>query len=42
MPAFIGSSASITTLGAGKTPVSQTEAGELAYRLRDIISQLKP
>jgi hypothetical protein len=42
MPAFIGSLASITTLGAGKTPVSQTEAGELAYRLRDIISQLKP
>lgn len=41
MPAFIGSIASITTLGASKTAVSQTEAGELAYRLRDIISQLK-
>ncbi len=42
MPAFIGSLASITTLGASKTTVSHTEAGELAYRLRDIISQLKP
>lgn len=42
MPAFIGSIASITSLGASQTTVSQTEAGELAYRLRDIISQLKP
>lgn len=42
MPAFIGSIASITTLGAIQTTVSQTEAGELAYRLRDIINQLKP
>jgi len=41
MPAFIGSIASITTLGASKTSVSPTEAGELAYRLRDIIDQLK-
>jgi hypothetical protein len=41
MPAFIGSIASIATLGASKTTVSPTEAGELAYRLRDIISQLK-
>ena len=42
MPAFIGSIASIATLGASKTTISPTEAGELAYRLRDIISQLKP
>lgn len=42
MPAFIGSIASITTLGAGKTTISPTEAGELAYRLRDIIDRLKP
>lgn len=42
MPAFIGSIATIATLGARKTTVSPTEAGELAYRLRDIISQLKP
>ena len=41
MPAFIGSIASIATLGARKTTISPTEAGELAYRLRDIISQLK-
>ena len=42
MPAFIGSIASIATLSASKTTISPTEAGELAYRLRDIISQLKP
>ncbi|CAB3699920.1 MAG: hypothetical protein KKE51_11845 [Gammaproteobacteria bacterium] len=42
MPAFIGSIASIATLTASKTTISPTEAGELAYRLRDIISQLKP
>jgi len=42
MPAFIGSIASIATLRASKTTVSPTEAGELAYRLQDIISQLKP
>lgn len=42
MPAFIGSIASLSTLGAKKTAISPTEAGELAYRLRDIISQLKP
>ena len=42
MPAFIGSIASIAALGASKTTISPTEAGELAYRLRDIISQLKP
>lgn len=42
MPAFMGSIASIATLGASKTTVSSTEASELAYRLRDIISQLKP
>lgn len=41
MPAFIGSIASIT-LSANKTTLSQTEAGELAYRLRDIIAKLKP
>ncbi|MBI2750446.1 MAG: hypothetical protein HYX43_14270 [Burkholderiales bacterium] len=41
MPAFIGSIASIT-LGASKTAISPTEAGELAYRLRDIIDKLKP
>lgn len=42
MPAFIGSIASIAALGASKTTISPTEAGELAYRLRDIISQFKP
>ncbi|MES2317170.1 MAG: hypothetical protein V4631_06705 [Pseudomonadota bacterium] len=42
LPAFIGSIASIAALGASKPTVSQTEAGELAYRLRDIIKQLKP
>ena len=42
MPAFIGSIASIATLSASKTTISPTEAGELAYRLRDIISQFKP
>ena len=42
MPSFIGSIASIATLSASKTTISPTEAGELAYRLRDIISQLKP
>lgn len=42
MPAFIGSIASIATLAASKTKVSPTEAGELAFRLREIISQLKP
>ncbi len=41
MPAFIGSISSIATLGSSKTTISPTEAGELAYRLRDIISQLK-
>jgi hypothetical protein len=40
MPAFIGSIASIATLSARKTKVSPTEAGELAYRLKDIINQL--
>lgn len=42
MPGFIGSIASIVSLGASKTTVSPTEAGELAYRLRDIIDKLKP
>ncbi len=41
MPAFIGSIASIT-LSANETTLSQTEAGELAYRLRDIIAKVKP
>lgn len=42
MPAFIGSIASIAALGARNTSLTPTEAGELTYRLRDIIDKLKP
>lgn len=41
LPGFIGSIASITSLAARKRTLSPTEAGELAYRIRDIIDQLK-
>ncbi|WP_435452752.1 hypothetical protein [Variovorax sp. LT1P1] len=42
MPSFIGSLAIVTALAAGKAAISPTEAGELDYRLRDIIDKLKP
>ena len=41
LPEFIGSIATITTLAARKRSVSPTDAGDLAYRLRDIIDRLK-
>jgi len=41
LPGFIGNIASITALYVTKTAITQTEAGEMAYRLRDIVEQLK-
>lgn len=41
LPGWIGSIASLTVLGRGNRRPTQTEAGELAYRLREIVSQLK-
>jgi len=42
LPGFIGSIASIAALSATQTAMTRTEAGELAYRLQDIIERLKP
>lgn len=39
LPAFIGNIASVSALSTART--TPTEAGELAYRLREIIEQLK-
>lgn len=41
VPGFLGSIASITTMLAGNRKLTPTEAGELAYQLRDILQQLK-
>lgn len=41
LPGFLGNIASIVTLSAMKTAITPTEAGELGYRLRDIVEQLK-
>lgn len=41
LPGFIGSIASVAALSGAGTPVTPTEAGELGYRLRDIIERLK-
>ena len=41
LPGFIGSMASITGLSFTKTAITPTEAGELAYRLQDIVERLK-
>lgn len=40
LPAFIGNIASVSALSTART-TTPTEAGELAYRLREIIEQLK-
>lgn len=41
MPDFLASLAAINSLAVHKTPLSPTEAGELNYKLHDIIQQLK-
>lgn len=40
MPDFLASIASVISLAARKASLSQTEAGELNYKLRDIINRL--
>lgn len=41
LPGFIGSMASIAALSTRKAAVTPTEAGELAYRLADLVEKLK-
>lgn len=41
LPGFVGSMASLCALTTARTPVTPTEAGELAYRLSDLVERLK-
>lgn len=41
LPGWIGSLTALTVLAKGRRRPTQTEAGELAYQLRDIVNQLK-